>query len=464
MSLLRFTNIYSEQTTRSLLWNKVLEYLTPEMIYNNNHIPFIAQLKKKNSTFFANSLRPSEILIYESPDSDSPEHYSFTDNCKISSKGITLESQSGEISEFATKDVKLWSSYLSNISSDIPLSPQLICYSFNSVPIEQPICEPFVESYEQMLLTHDLNFSIPLFDCILESENSKSLTDKLFKLYLRHGQRLRLFKEFAYYEIIYFASTPNEIYRQNNAFTQTIITFFKSELTEFINNAINPVKEEIVRHPLFDFDHPKEEDLPQIEELLNYFWVKTNESLQYIPLVIRRFLKYLRILCETHFGDINLNHKAVIGLFFLRFIVPSFNAPEAWIVNGQIDQTSFRKSVAFSKVILSVSTLETNYTKVGDRQILTPIIERNIPKMVHFLERITFVNDSEEMSGETENVNLPFDEVVEAIQEFRAFIKECSDKLLQKVKKNGFVAPLFVFEAVNALYQNDLYTKSRSYD
>ncbi|KAH0788994.1 hypothetical protein GPJ56_007070 [Histomonas meleagridis] len=448
--LFRSTDIYTSEENSKALWKKIIEMLIPVNMRCNNHFPLIDSFNDPDGEMY---------VAYFSSDNI----YLSTLKSQISSlcyfNGLQNDSGSYTISfvykdnliidTFNTNKYEMWSDYTSKSVSSRNNVVQYICSSFSSIPSNVQLTPEFIDAYQKMILTHDMTFIIPFFQCILESPKSKELARSLCDIYSKNNSIFILFKMIAYFEISFFASTPTEIFRQNTVFTQLITDFFKLKLKKFIENGINVVKTEVSKRPLFDFDHPKEEDIQIIEELLDIFWRVMDSSISYIPKSILQFLRYLRMLCETKFGDENLNHRALIGVFLLRFIVPSFSSPENNMVNGTIDQNSFRRSIAFSKVIMSLSTLEMNYTRVGDRQFLNPIFEKHIPKMALFLQKISEVDEDEVMEDIDENRNV---DIKDAINEIREFIRENRKEIEKRAEKVGSLPPLFLVEAMFSLF------------
>lgn len=452
---LKSSGLYDTKEKRKKLFMFLLKLMIPGKMLLNNNFPLIDVFPDEENDWYVNYVSSDEIYLTTFLEFEPVEKVSFgnlwTNESEITF--VSLEDRTSSI--FYANDIDLWVNYLSCEHDSKNRIMEYFCNSFCAIPeIVDNLPDEFVNSYMKMLLTHDMCLHLPLFQTILESQNAKELSKDLYKIYLFNNQRLRLFKMFAYFEISTFAATPIEIYRQNNVFTLLITDFLRKQLSEFIENGIKKIQKLVWEQPYFDFDHPKEEDIPTIELLLDNFCNTMKESIQYITLPVSQFLRYLRLLCETFFGDETLNHRALIGIFLLRFIVPSFSAPENNMINGVIEQEGFKKSIAFSKVIMSLSTLEMNYTRTNERQFFNPILEKYIPKMVAFLTAITELDLENNSTPKEEEEQVMFTEVADAIQDFRKFFRNSREELIKRSAKfEQFEIPLFCIETLNTIFE-----------
>lgn len=452
---LKNSGLYATKEKRKSLFMALLKLMIPRKMLLGNNFPLIDVFPDEENDWYVNYVSPKEIYLSTFIEYEPIERVAFgnlwTNESEITF--VSLEDRATSI--FYANNIDLWINYLSCELDTRSRVMEYITNSFCAIPESvENLSAEFMNSYVDMLLIHDMNFHLPFFQAIMESPNGKELSRDLDKIYSYKNQRLRLFKMFAYFEVSTFASTPIEIYRQNNVFTLLITDFLRKQLGEFIENGIKSVQKLVWEQPYFDFDHPKDDDVKTIELLLDNFCTSMKNSVKYITLPVRQFLRYLRLLCETYFCDETLNHRALIGIFLLRFIVPGFSTPENNMVNGVIEQEGFRKSISFSKVVMSLSTLEMNYTRTNERQFFNPILEKYIPRMVDFLKSITEIENEDPNGYKEINENVDINDVANAIRDFRKFFRESKDDLIQKSSKfEQFEVPLFCIETLSTIIE-----------
>ena len=271
----------------------------------------------------------------------------------------------------------------------------------------------------------------------------------LFKFY---GQEMRFLKMLVEYNIAKSRTNTNELFRENNQATLYLVNFLKQEMKAGVVD-LAELFSQIVSLPAFDYDHPKDEDVETVDRLFDLFWDGMNHVADKMTCNARCLLSFIRSLSEMTFVDEKLNHRGVVGLFFLRVIVPAFTSPvNIGIDVSKIARDDLRKSLAFAKLIMSASTLDLSYSALGDRKKLNPIFEKNAPRVVLFLERITTsANPTFGVDGKVTAAQF-----AESLAYLTKYVKDWY-RTFEQLAGNVTEAPLYTREVVYQMYRDPEY-------
>lgn len=449
-SLVKCTKIYNDRKTIKKLWEEMLELLLPEKLLMNNKFPLIVSMKnQKGMNVIVNIRSKDKIYIYSRPNS-SYERYRFSSRCEIQDKKITLQNTMNEIVPFQCKKINMVQDFFSNEIKSENNTLNYVVSSFLEINPSSEISFSIVESYARMLLNLDDNFIFAILCTIYNYPEAKHLAFALNKIYTYYGQRLRLFKIFGYFEIQTVSTQVNAIYRQNNVFTQIIVDFLRTQSQNFVNLCLAPIFMEVAKQDLLEFDHPKDKDATTADTLFTIFFERITASIHLIPLNVRQLLRCLRIMCETQYGDIQLNHRAVVGLLFLRFLIPIMSSAELLGIKERLPKDAERKNVQFSKALMALSTLELLY---DEKSVLMTVFKKHSNSVIKFLDLLTTIKDEY-----PEGCNATLEEMIQGIQDFRSFIHEGSSEVL-KLEKKERIPNKSLAEAINTLYEISIFDK-----
>ncbi|KAH0790659.1 hypothetical protein GPJ56_005400 [Histomonas meleagridis] len=449
-ALVKCTDIYSRAIVRKKLWEKLLDILTPIQMISKNHFPLIdvAKNEKKKTKIIVNFR--SKDVVYVSPreNLDYVEKYKFVE-LKANTNQIIFDAKNGEKLQFSPQSFELWKDYLINATTPNNRTTECVSSSFLSIPPNTSINPTIAESLSRMLLNYDPNFISGLLKMIFDYPEAKQLAYSLYDIYSYYGQRIRFFKMISNFEVQRLLGTPNEIYRQNNVFTQITVEYLREQLGQFVKLGLVPIFHSVGEMPTFRYDDPDDNDVQIIDQLFQMFFSRIDAALYLIPQGVRQILRHLRILCEMNFGSKELNHRAVIGLFMLRFLVPTLGSIDALgIPENEITDTIMRNNLQFSKAIMALSSLDLAYNGVRDRDLLNDIFIKYFPYMVSFLDSLT------ELTFEyPEDVTVSIEEMLQGINKFRTFFQNFSNELIQCTSALEPAPSPFLAEAVSTLYE-----------
>lgn len=443
-SLVKCTGIYKEKAIIKKLWDVMLALLLPEKLMTNNNFPLIVTMKNmKGIPVTVNIRSKDKIYVYAKPNS-SYERYRFSSKCEISDKKITLQNGMNELVTFQCKKIDMVKEFLSNEITSENKSLKFIVSSFMEINPNSEISFSIVESYARMILNLDDKFIFTIMNTIFYYREAKHLAYALYKIFTYYGQRLRLFKIFAYFEIQTISTQVTYIYRQNNVFTQIIVEFLRMQSKNFVDLCLIPIFIDVAKQDYFDFDQPKDKDVIIADKLFTIFFDRITASIHLIPQNVRQLLRCLRIICETEFGDIQLNHRAVVGVLFLRFLIPIMGSAELLGIRERLPKDAERKNAQFTKSLMCLATLEVLY---DEKNVLKTVFIKHSHSMIKFLDLLTTINEEY-----PEESNATLEEMIQGIHDFRAFIHEGSSELF-KLERKEQLPNKSLTEAINTLYE-----------
>lgn len=239
----------------------------------------------------------------------------------------------------------------------------------------------------------------------------------LTTLFMSESNELQLVKTVAYYELA-GTKNVNEIFRGNNNYTRTILTFLNRVTEKYKQTVVKDLCCMLTSGDDWNFDSPREDDVRTVGDLLRNFIRTLITRMDEIPASVRTFCRYLRVLSERMFRNKILNHRAVFALVILRFLCPALMA----ISNDP-------KVTKFSKLLVYACQFQRIDCESHPQRSVLNIVINNVTDLV-----IEFYN---KLCVETKNpgVSIVRSEIVQAASTLRDYIQEHEKEILEKSTK-----------------------------
>ena len=459
--LMKSQMVYRKPEERFALMNHISLILSPRECITCRDYPFIARMTvdasagpfKRGAKVYMVVEVDNVIKIYNEKGSKCEEAALDEGGAYVDGKtAVCLKKKHARLLMTGEVNGKDWNHILGKTDGEPCADARLMGITFASLPsskvpgfLGDNIAKIFMTLHQKpsrgfVTLTTEDHVAVP--------EQSLSYLANLFMFY---GQDMRFLKMLVEYNLDKCRKTPSELFRENNLATLYLVNFLKKEMKEgFVH--LTELFSVILAEPAFDYDHPTDEDVNTVERLFDYFWESMNKLAGKMTNNAKCLLSFVRTLSELTFVDEKLNHRGVVGLFFLRVIVPAFTAPATIGIDiSVIPKTEVKKSLAFAKLVMSASTLDLSYSNIGERAKLNPVFEKNAPRVVAFLESVTTSSTPTfAVDGQVSAVQFG-----DALDYLTKFMRERRD--LFEPLATGAEAPLYAREVVYQMYRDPEY-------
>jgi len=418
-------DIFSNDEERSITIKSILGFYSKLKGDIDDGSFFCAQFVDSRSN-------PIYLCIYDNiiTDIERKQSFVFSENDSISENSLsltTIGTLSKESFRFSNLDKVTLRRALchSGFSSTWKIIDTIRCMSpINGLTtIEQAL------SMSYAISSSGPDFILSVFSLFAEidQKSANHYFQSLFTLFASTNQHLRLFKLLCLKELRRTGST-NELFRQNNVYIRCIIQFFNQVSADFKNNTVKELIDIIGSSPNWSYDHPKENDMFVVNDLIHKFWRHLINKIDTIHPGIRAICRYLRLLSEREFRQKHLNHRAMFGVFLLRFLFVSLSTPD----NPDIDPKKLAKSLQFTKLLAFVGQMSTiTGEHQGERMKYNDIIIESFSIVEEFFDKLC-------QETPIEPVIIPRQELIEAASHFRSFIIEKEIALRESDIDNDF--------------------------
>ncbi|OHT11344.1 hypothetical protein TRFO_19222 [Tritrichomonas foetus] len=472
--------LYTTLDLRKRLFSKLLYYLTPTTIMWTCDFPIVSVMKvenrvgvfKKKCSAIVNFVSNNQITISTDSIYSQYEKANYISYAQESGKlllhildsnsspnGVIPSGSSNNITNSNTTNLgnneislvtsvpNIWRDFTRARPPMIFSFTEAIICSLTAFPPTEEISVQLLDSFIRMILTLDYNFNYAFFQAIdCDATNGKHMMDSLNIIFSVFGQKLRLMKTISYFEVISHSDLPNQIFRGNSPSIKLLVEMMNEELNEFLCVTIASAFLEIAKMPSFDEKNPQTDDIEIVDKLLTTFWEIVIPAIEQIPQIIRSILRYHRLICELTFGSPVMNQRALSGLFILRIIVPAFTSlQKVGLPAEAVDQAERKKCTTFSKILMALGTLGSDYSAVTGWGIFDPVLQKHAKNMVLFFEKIT-----EPVDNDPCECVFSLQDLYKAIQSIRAFVSANADQIRSKVPPE-FHPSIFLYEAISCI-------------
>jgi len=194
----------------------------------------------------------------------------------------------------------------------------------------------------------------------------------------------------------------NTLFRTDSLATKLTILTFKTIGSNYLRETLQPLILNIQQNNIYlEIDPTKVDEAQSIEnidklrDMVNKFLDAIYNSLELVPFEIRSLCKFIYEQSGLRFPSDNTNIKAVGGIMFLRFIVPTIFSPETLGITPEAPNTNVRRTLTLvSKILQNISNQISFGSKEDYFMSFNSLIEQNIDKLSTFLLNIVTINDS----------------------------------------------------------------------
>lgn len=464
-SLLQSQNIYREKQ-KIELYNKFISLTNPSYYLQNGDFPLVSVMKVESSgsqfeietyvqvIYFS----PSNVLIVNDSHVGQVE---FSHDCRIIEQRILFHfPQTKLYISLLSDNVKIWKDLIEKPKSYPLFTGELVVssvLSFHNYP--NPICIQALEGLGKMITTMHQKTAYALLNTICDIEfsktqvyisNSKDTLNALFNVYSYFNELLRFYKLLVGYEFWLISIGQKQVsnlFRENNIFLQTIIDFIRRESNAFIKTHVAAFYRDLADKPSFNINNPSDEELENARSIMTLFWSHAFAGIDSLTPAMKSLMLYIRIMAELTFQDNDKNHKGIIGMFFLRILIPAILSPSQLGIDPSTEPAGMvTKAKSFSKFLMSLSTLEFIYNNVQDRYKFDPIIVENVPTMIKFMEMITDPPVEYEIPAEKSQSKF-----IDSMNTLIKFICE-TNELIRKKSNGNYQTSVFLKETVYHIF------------
>jgi len=232
---------------------------------------------------------------------------------------------------------------------------------------------------------------------------SEELSKTVIRIFNSEGQALRLLIQLIYRELK--SSKHNDgqtLFRNDTMGTKTTRNYFKMIASSYMKKILEPLANELIANPKgYEIDLKKlgpnttenlEENQRRLEDMAQKYLTRIVDSVNEIPLNMRRFFHMLRQLVKQCFPESELT--SIGGFFFLRFLCPAIVSPEAFGVVDEINDPECRRALTLVAKVLQNLANDVQHFKEDFMEPLNGFLTRNSSRMTSFYEEISTVPES----------------------------------------------------------------------
>ena len=267
-------------------------------------------------------------------------------------------------------------------------------------------------------------------------------------------QKLQYLKFLAFFELSKSSNNPDDIFRQNSPFVKLLTDFLREEMRPFSEGPLRNFFLSIALGPSFSFQDPSEIDLIYIEDKLLNFLEIFEQNLSLISTSVISLLRFIRWYCEHEFHQLSLNHRGLMGLFFLRYMSPLTSSPIILQIEKKVTQEEWIKTISFSKIILQLVSLTSTYNVIHGSNSISEIVQKLQPKMVEILEKLTDVKVEPKP-----NEPCSIEELENSVDVIRNYICDHEEELRKHIT-GCFIPSIFVEDVFEHIIHYDFSSKA----
>ncbi|KAH0785496.1 hypothetical protein GPJ56_010631 [Histomonas meleagridis] len=448
--------VYSEPKQKEALYQKLLFYLSPPEIYSIPDFPFVVEASVCDIFNGPSDFVPAYIL-YKSKSEvyvvnhELCEKSEFCPNLQTSENNAVLRMiESNKYIPFNTSMANKFDLLYPSQPSDQSFNgSSVISNIFRSLVATYSLPAVIYSALAKVLMTNHQSIQEALISTIYKNDimdGSKKIIDHLGNVYHMFGQTLRFLKLVIMFEITRCKDSPNQLLRQNNTFVQCIIDFVRTSCQKLFRCPLRYIFEKTSELPLVNYTSPTDNDVKTVEKLFDMFWGTLFNTTSYLSNGVKCVLREIRIWTDKTYKDETLNHRGLVGLFFLRILLPALSSPELLgIDESMLEKDSLKKVTVFSKIILNSITFE-SYALVSTK--FEEVIKKNSKNLVRYLELITETNYEK-----IENKDITMLEFQQSFEILILFIKENIGSIAEACDRE-FLPSTFADELLCELYNN----------
>ncbi|OHT01475.1 hypothetical protein TRFO_31703 [Tritrichomonas foetus] len=304
-----------------------------------------------------------------------------------------------------------------------------------------------VSCMARVVATTDYRFLFALYNVLDTEINSlNTVFNSVLNFYAFHSKHLQLMKFLCFYELQRTENT-NEIFRQNNNFIRSINLFMRRVSDKYLNTTIKDLYFLIAKMPQWKLENPDEKDCEILTSCLQQFWQRMIETVDTIPPSIRNICRYLRIASELLFREKNLNHRAIYGVFLLRFTFVVLVSPMEFGVNMEDDPVGYAKVTQFTKVLaFSGQFMKLGKNEESPKAVLNPAIEETNELVLEFYEKLCLPVEADDVPVSQEDLSL-------TTIDFCKFVQNFKEPILSYDQENSY-SYIFVDEIISEFLTN----------
>jgi neurofibromin 1 len=198
---------------------------------------------------------------------------------------------------------------------------------------------------------------------------------------------------------------PQQLFRAGSPSTRLMASLYRMESVNFLATLVLPLYEDaakITRSVEIDASRaselsPKEftANVAEIEAISSRLLERIWASAPQFPYCLTTVLEHARMTAEIKFPVAHGGMIAVIGLLFLRFIVPAITSPELFgLATQEISQEAHRGLIIVSKVVQTVANGMPIEGPDNFMAPLNPLISRNFDSCKKYILAVSVCSSS----------------------------------------------------------------------
>ncbi|KAF2074058.1 hypothetical protein CYY_004627 [Polysphondylium violaceum] len=197
-------------------------------------------------------------------------------------------------------------------------------------------------------------------------------------------------------------SDPNTLFRTDSLATKLTILTFKTIGSNYLRETLQHLILNIQQNNIYLEVDPSKvdeaqcaENIGKLTDMVEKFLDAIYKSIDIVPFEIRTLCKYIYQQTGLQFPSDNTNIKAVGGIMFLRFIVPTIFSPETLSITPEAPNSNVRRTLTLiSKILQNVSNQVLFGSKEDYLMSFNTTIQQHIERLSAFLIEIVTINDS----------------------------------------------------------------------
>lgn len=452
-NVLNIDGIYQEEEERKIFIHNVLFAYLPKSLSPPKIARIVAPLTLIEgatdidlpATVYMTVYSPNEITI-ESNDLLTCHKLKFTEKDAVTDQNIICSSKNIQTNRYK---FKFNNNYLSKDSWNVILYPVVgatrtvtssiieSCIAFEKEPMTIASASLIARAVASM----DHRFLFSLYHVLNDERQClPTIFNSLLNFYAFQSKHMELMKFIGFYEL-QRTENLNEIFRHNNNFIRSINMFMNRVSQNYTNETLKNIYLMITEFPKWNLENPQEKDAEILKTLLEKFWNKMIETVDQIPPSIRALCRYLRIVSEPSFRMKKMNHRAIFGVFCLRFVFVILVSPADFGIQIEDDPVGYSKVTQFTKILAFSAQFMLPGKKDTPKTILNSAIEETSDIVIQFYEKLTRPIEADDMP-------VSQSELMKSTPDFCKFVVEHKNEILSSQNEYHY-AHIFVDELMN---------------